>query len=100
MTQSGHEAGQLLAVGQSLVCGVDFLRVDPCERHPRARKSPIAVTVAGASCMLRFDGRESFFAGFGFDQLIPGVAQQIAQDLPVILLVFDDKDAFAHGSLT
>jgi hypothetical protein len=36
------------------------------------------------------------FPIFGLSQLVARVAKQIAQDLPVIFLVFDYKDALTH----
>ncbi len=39
------------------------------------------------------DGGERLLAVFGLDQLVTGAAQQIAQDLPVVLLILDHKNA-------
>ena len=38
-------------------------------------------------------GRQRVLTAFGFDQLVPGVGKQIAQDTPVVLLVLNDQDA-------
>src|SRR5262245_15333462 len=48
---------------------------------------------------LRLDGHQSFFAAFGFDQLISGVTQHIAKNAPVVRLIFNHQDALAHDSL-
>ena len=34
---------------------------------------------------------------FGLDQLVPGIAEQIAKDTPIILLILNHQDALAHG---
>src|SRR5262249_20612348 len=39
------------------------------------------------------------FAAFGFDQLIAGVTQHIAENAPIVRLIFNYQDALAHGSL-
>src|SRR6516165_5399168 len=43
---------------------------------------------------------ERLLAVCRLDQLVSGVAQQVAQDLPVVFLVLNDKDAPAHASPT
>ena len=41
------------------------------------------------------DGVERLLAVLGLDHLVAGAGQQIAQDLPVVLLVLDHKNALA-----
>ena len=36
-------------------------------------------------------GRQRVLTAFGFDQLVPGVGKQIAQDTPVVRLVLNDQ---------
>jgi hypothetical protein len=36
-------------------------------------------------------------AALCFDQLKPGIAKQIAEDAPVVLLILNHQDALAHG---
>ena len=47
------------------------------------------------SGLLLGDGVERLLAVLGLVHLVVGAGQQIAQDLPVVLLVFDHKNAFA-----
>src|SRR5262249_48230328 len=49
---------------------------------------------------LSLNGRQCFFAAFGFDQLISSVTEHIAKNAPVARLTFNPQDAFPHGSLT
>jgi hypothetical protein len=44
-------------------------------------------------------GGDCFLAVLGLGQFLTGIPQQIAQDLPVILLIFDHKDVPAHDGL-
>ena len=43
------------------------------------------------------DGGQRLLAVLGLDHLVAGAGQQIAQDLPVVLLVLDHQNALAHG---
>src|SRR5215813_11986153 len=46
------------------------------------------------------DCRERLLAVLRLGQLVTGVAEKVAQNLPVIRLVLDHKDVFAHGCAT
>src|SRR5215510_3429863 len=39
---------------------------------------------------------QRFLPIFGFDDLVPGVRQQIPENPPIVLLILDYQDAFAH----
>src|ERR1051326_4728262 len=41
---------------------------------------------------------ERVLAVLGLDHLVSGAAEQIAQDLPIVLLILDHQDALAHGT--
>ena len=45
------------------------------------------------------DGRQRLLAVLGLDHFVVGAGQQIAEDLPVVLLVLDHQNALAHGGL-
>jgi hypothetical protein len=45
------------------------------------------------------DGGDCFLAVLGLGQFVTGITQQVAQDLPVMLLIFDHKDVPAHDGL-
>src|SRR5262249_44784536 len=48
----------------------------------------------------RGDGGERLLAVLGLGELVAGVAEQIAQDLPVVFLILDHKDVPAHDCPT
>ena len=40
---------------------------------------------------------QRILAALSFDQLKPSIAQQIAEDAPVVFLILNHQDALAHG---
>ena len=49
--------------------------------------------------LLLGDRGERLLAVLGLDHLVAGAGQQIAQDLPVVLLVLDHQNALGHACL-
>src|SRR6516164_5280648 len=50
--------------------------------------------------MLLFRSANAGLAIPGFRHLISGTAQEVAEDLPIVLLVLDDQNALAHAAST
>jgi hypothetical protein len=63
---------------------------------PRTRPTPEAGIHENKVGALLGDCRECFFTIFRFDQLVTCTTQEIAQDLPVVHLILDNKDTSAH----